>query len=231
MLAISIIDPIIGSISNGLPAFISWVVDGLWFIIDIAPLILSSIETLNLIPIFSPTNWHSFINFLTRLINSLSFPIWSKVLFVKALTGLKEQFPHNLIHISFLKFFFWGTFNPPAINKSAIFFNLSDLVPSGSPSENFSPSLCLITPGSIISHAGYTTHPMAFCGLIVFHIFPAGSTLSRKVSSKFVPVFALWKYHHGKPFTVDIIEVCSPIIELSESTIFEIEWALTDMNI
>jgi len=60
LLAISIIDPIIGSISKGLPAFRSCVVDGLWFIIDIAPLILSSIETLNFIPIFSPTSWAFF---------------------------------------------------------------------------------------------------------------------------------------------------------------------------
>ena len=72
---------------------------------------------------------------------------------------------------------------------------------------------------------------MACSGLIVFHIFPVGSTLSRYESSKFVPVLALWKYHHGKPLTVDIIEVCSFIIEANESTIFEIECALTDINI
>ena len=40
------------------------------------------------------------------------------------------------------------------LNKLAIFFNLSDFVPSGSPNENLSPSLCFITPGSVISHAG-----------------------------------------------------------------------------
>ena len=78
----------------------------------------------------------------------------SNVVPVRALTILKEQFPHNLIHISFLKFFFWGAFNPPEINNSEIRFNLSEFMPLGSPKENLSPLKCFIMPGCTISQAG-----------------------------------------------------------------------------
>ena len=67
---------------------------------------------------------------------------------------LNEQLPHNLIQISSLKFFFCGAFNPLSIKILDISLNLSEIIPLGSPSENLSPSVCLIIPGSKISQAG-----------------------------------------------------------------------------
>jgi len=57
-----------------------------------------------------------------------SLPIVSKLAPVKALIGLKEQFPQSLIQISSLKFFFCGALRPPLIKRSDNIFNLSSLI-------------------------------------------------------------------------------------------------------
>ena len=150
---ISIIALIIGSISRGLFISISCLVDGLCPIIEEAPSILLSIET----PKLTPTASQLFDTLIICLIKFLelgSFPIISKLAPVIALIGLNEQFPHNLIQISSLRFFFCGAFSPPLIKRSDNIFNLSVFMPLGSPRLNLFPSICFITPGFSISHAG-----------------------------------------------------------------------------
>ena len=84
----------------------SCLVDGLCPIIFPAPFILSSIETANRIDNLSPISMHSCIISLTIFRVEGSSAILSKDAPVSALTGLKEQLPHNLIQISSLILFF-----------------------------------------------------------------------------------------------------------------------------
>ena len=109
--------------------------------------------------------------------------------------------------------------SPPLIISSDKIFILSVISPEGSPSEMRSPSMCVIVPGSLISQAGYTTHPIARFAPIEFQILPSGSTECRCLSSKSVFVLALKKYHHGNPFTADTTAVLGPNNGLISSVI------------
>ena len=77
--------------------------------------------------------------------------ICTRVARVSALIGLNAAFPSSLTQISCRMRVVTGQRRPAAMSASAIALHRSDRVPSGSPSEMRLPSVCLITPGSVIS--------------------------------------------------------------------------------
>ena len=73
---------------------------------------------------------------------------------VITLKGLNARLPISFVQISFLILLRIGALRPALIKALLIFEILSDCTPLGSPSEKRLPSICLITPGRMISVAG-----------------------------------------------------------------------------
>jgi hypothetical protein len=124
--------------------------------------------------------------------------ISTMVALVSALIGFSETLPISLIQMSSRSLGSTGHFRPPAIIASLNRTQRCDTVPSGSPMENRVPSRCWITPGDLMTVAGYTTQPIARSGAITADVSPSGSTASIRCPS-YGPG-SLWKYHHGMPF-------------------------------
>ena len=78
----------------------------------------------------------------------------SSVAWVSAEIGLNDRLPHSLTQISSRRRGRTGAFSPAAVSAADRANARSDLLPSGSPSENRLPSICLTTPGAITSAAG-----------------------------------------------------------------------------
>ena len=148
----------------------------------------------------------------------------SRVARVSALMGLKETLPHSLSHIS-CRMLRTGARTPAPIRARLIALTRAVFSPDGSPSVNRFPDRWRITPGSAISLATYTTHPIARSGPIPVHCAPPGSTLSSRSPSHGSPT--RWKYHHGTPFCAVTTAVSGPSSGCMASTTFGAECALS----
>ena len=83
-----------------------------------------------------------------------SVQITSSVAWVSALIGLKHRLPHSFIQISSRSFGRIGALKPASRNIADSSSMRSVRSPDGSPSENRSPLMWRITPGSGTSLAG-----------------------------------------------------------------------------
>ena len=85
---------------------------------------------------------------------SVSLVISAIVERVKALIGLNAKLPSSFANNSLLMCGLIGALNPAFIREEDKDLILSLLEPSSSPSENLSPSICFIIPGSTSSVDG-----------------------------------------------------------------------------